>query len=125
MNDAARNTSTALRPGDFAVLLLSSGAAPPRQRARDQQADRAGLELQSRVLQALVSRDPEAEELEAALMAIVEELGQPTGPARAIALSLLEEWQVAAASPEWMAHVLDEAVRASQAEGRHGRQLPP
>jgi hypothetical protein len=115
-----------LRPCDFAMLLLSSGDVTPRQRARDQQADRAGLELKRRVLNLLVALDPEPADLEAALLAIVEELGPPTGPTRAIALALLEEWQAASAAPEWTAHLLGEAVRGPEAEGRRrGRQLPP
>jgi hypothetical protein len=114
-----------LRPRDFALLLLSSGSVAPRQRARDQQADRAGLDLERRVLNALVAADPEEDDMEAALLAIVEELGPPTGPTRAVALGLLEEWRGAAASPGWLAHLLDEAVRGPEAEGkRRGRQLP-
>jgi len=102
-----------LRPADFALLLLSSGDVMPRQRARDQQADRAGLELKRQVLNALVAKDPETEEMEAALLAIVEEMGPPTGPTRAIALTLLDEWRMANATPEWLAHLLGEAVRST------------
>jgi hypothetical protein len=113
-----------LRPRDFALLLLASGDLAPRQRARDQQADRAGLDLKRRVLDALAARDPEADELEGVLLDIVEELGPPTGPTRAIALAVYEEWQVAAASPGWVAHLLEEAVEESAREGKpRGRQL--
>jgi hypothetical protein len=107
-----------LRPRDFALLLLSSGAVAPRQRAREQQTDRAGLELERRLLDALVARDPEPAELEAALVGIVEELGPPTGPTRGIALALLHEWRAAGASPGWLDHLLDEAVRGPDEEGR-------
>ena len=114
-----------LRPRDFALLLLSSGDVTPRQRARDQQADVAGLDLKRRVLNALVARDPEPGEMEATLLAIVEELGEPTGPARAIARGLLEEWRVAGVTPDWLGHLLGEAVRDREGEGgRRGRQLP-
>ena len=114
-----------LRPRDFAVLLLSSGDVTPRQRARDQQADRAGLDLKRRVLDALVAADPEPEDLEAALLTVVEGLGPPTGPTRSVAISLFEEWRTAVATPEWVAQLLGEAVRAPEAEGgRRGRQLP-
>jgi hypothetical protein len=118
------DTPEPLRPRDFAVLLLSSGDVAPRQRARDQQADRAGLDLRRRVLEALIAVDPEAVDLEAALLAIVEDLGPPYGPSRAIALSLFEEWQAASATPGWLAHVLAEAVRGPEGEKRRGRQLP-
>jgi len=101
-----------LRPRDFAILLLPSGDATPRRRARDQQADRAGMELKRRLLDALVALDPEPDQLEAALLTIVEELGPPSGPTRAIALALIEEWRAASALPEWPA-----AMRRMKAKG--------
>ncbi len=114
-----------LRPRDFALLLLASPAVAPRQRARDQQADRAGLEIERRILSALAALDPEAADLEEALMAIVEDLGPPQGPTRAIARILFEEWQAAVATPTCLAHLLEEAIRGPEREGkRGGRQLP-
>jgi hypothetical protein len=114
MSDAIESGPPLVRPRDFAVLLLSSGDEAPRPRARDQQADRAGLILKRRVLDALVALDPEPQDLEAALLAIVEDFGQPTGPTRAIALSLFDEWRVACATPEWLAHLLGEALRSTR-----------
>jgi hypothetical protein len=111
-----------LRPRDLALLLLASGELAPRLRARDQQADLAGLDLKRRILDALAARDPEPEELEGALLAIVEELGPPTGPTRSVALAVLEEWRTASSTPGWVEHLLGEAVRGP--EGRRGRQLP-
>src|SRR5205823_5645083 len=112
-----------LRPCDFALLLLASGDLAPRQRARDQQADRAGLDLKRRVLEALVALDPEGKDLEAALLAIVEDLGPPTGPTRSVALALLEEWS--AATPAWVGHLLNEALTAPEGKRKKsGRQLP-
>lgn len=103
--------SAPVRPRDFAVLLLSSGDLMPRQRARDQQADRAGLEIKRRVLTSLAERDPEAEDVEATLLAIVEELGPPNGPTRAIARTVLEEWRAVRTTPGLLAHLLNEALR--------------
>src|SRR4051794_40342890 len=66
----ARPTSPApmhpdpLRPRDLALLLLASPDLRPRQRARDQQADRAGLNLLRRVLEEVAARDPEPAELD-------------------------------------------------------------
>src|SRR5262249_20820837 len=122
MSDAAEPV---LRPRDFAVLLLSSGDLAPRQRARDQQADRAGLALKGRVLSALVALDPEPEDLESALLAIVEDLGPPSGPTRAIVLALLDEWRAAAATPEWLAHLVGEAVRGHETEGKRRARPRP
>jgi hypothetical protein len=114
-----------IRPRDFALLLLGSGEALPRQRARDQQADDAGLELKRRVLAELVARDPDPDDLEAALLDILDELGPPTGPTRAVALGVLEEWRFAATSPGWVPHLLGEAVRPREKKGgRRGGNLP-
>jgi hypothetical protein len=113
-----------LRPRDFALLLLASGELAPRQRARDQQADRAGLALKRRVLEALAQRDPEPEDMEAALLAVVEDLGPPTGPTRGVALALFEDWRSAAAAPGLVEHLLGQAIHPPPAEGRRGGQLP-
>jgi hypothetical protein len=114
-----------LRPRDLALLLLASGDLLPRQRARDQQADRAGLELKGRVLNRLAALDPEPAELEAALVRIVEEIGPPTGPTRAVAASLYEEWRTACATPDWVAHLLGEAVRDSEGGRKRGGRIHP
>jgi hypothetical protein len=115
----------AIRPRDLALLLLAAGGAAPRQRARDQQADLAGLELRRRLLNELVALDPEPDELEAALLAAVERLGPPTGPSRSLALAFLEEWRAASGTPEWVGHLLGEAVRPPGTGGpRRGAQLP-
>ena len=72
------DTPTNMRPSDLALFLLASGENLPRQRARDQQADIAGLELKRHVLNLLIAADPEPNELDAVLMRIVTQLGQPT-----------------------------------------------
>jgi hypothetical protein len=114
-----------LRPRDLAVLMLGSGETMPRQRARDQQADRAGLELKRRLLTELVALDPEPDELEAALLRIVTDLGPPTGPTRALALAFLDEWRSADLSPQLVSHLLDEATHPDNVKRpRRGAQLP-
>jgi hypothetical protein len=99
-----------LRPRDLALLLLASGDLKPRRRARDQQADLAGLEVKRRVLDRLAALDPEPADLDATLARIVEEIGPPTGPTRAIAVTVREEWLAAVALPEWVAHLLEQAT---------------
>ncbi len=106
----SEDTGEVLRPRDLALLLLASGDLRPRQRARDQQADMAGLELKRLVLDRLAALDPEPAEVEGALTRIVEELGPPFGPTRAVAALVRDEWQAACVSPEWVAHLLREAV---------------
>jgi hypothetical protein len=119
------DSSDPLRPRDFALLLLAGGDTLPRQRARDQQADRAGMDLKRRVLNELVARDPDSDEMEAVLMEIVEELGPPTGPTRTMAALVLDEYGMALVVPSWVPHLVDEALHPPQPKGkRHGRELP-
>jgi hypothetical protein len=102
-----------LRPRDLALLLLASGDLRPRKRARDQQADRAGLEIKRRILEQVVATDPEPEALEAVLIKMVDEMGPPSGPIRSVAAVVRDEWQVACSTPEWVSQLLSEAVNNS------------
>jgi hypothetical protein len=113
-----------LRPRDLALLLLASGDLRPRLRARDQEADRTGLELKRRVLDRLAALDPEPEELATTLVRIIDEIGSPTGPTRAVAVSFQEDWQAAVAAPEWVVYLLNEAAQASQEDERRARRIP-
>jgi hypothetical protein len=110
MSMSAEPTPPILRPRDLALLLLASGDLRPRQRARDQQADRTGMEIKRRILQEVAALDPEPEELEAVLIRLIEEIGPPTGPTRAVAAVVRDEWQTACATPEWVAQLLADAV---------------
>jgi hypothetical protein len=119
------DSSELLRPRDFALLLLASSDALPRQRARDQQADRAGLELKRRLLNEIVTRDPDPDDTEATLVELVEEMGPPTGPTRSLAALILQEWRLAMCTPTWVEHLVGEALRPPAPEGRrHGRESP-
>ena len=112
-----------MRPSDLALFLLASGENLPRQRARDQQADIAGLELKRKVLDMLVASDPEPADLDAALMRIVDALGPPAGPTRAICMIIREEWEAAALVPGFAEWLLDQALRESaNPEERRGRR---
>jgi hypothetical protein len=93
----------------------------PRQRARDQQADVAGLELKRRLLHRVADIDPEAADLERVLIELIEEIGPPTGPTRGVALTFRDEYEAANANPDWLAHLLAEAVE----DRPDGRRLPP
>jgi hypothetical protein len=48
--------------------------------------------------------------MEAALEQMIALLGPPTGPTRAVAVSVLEEWQATCASPELLEWLLAQAV---------------
>jgi hypothetical protein len=111
---------TQIRPIDLALFLLAAGEAMPRQRARDQQADIAGLDLKRRVLNMLIARDPEPEELDAALLDIVAEIGPPDGPTRAICTTVRDDWEAAAGTPGLVEWLIEQAVR--EGEGRPRRK---
>lgn len=128
MNREPSSSAEPLRPRDLALLLLASGDLLPRQRARDQQADLAGLALKRRLLDRLAALDPEPADVEAALARIIDEIGPPTGPTRALAALVYEEWQTACATPAWVAHLLQEAVRVSseaKEDQRRGGRIHP
>ena len=110
----------AVRPRDLALLLLASRDLKPRQRARDQQADVAGLALKRRILDRMAAVDPEPGELEACLVQIIQDLGPPFGPARSIATMIREEWQAACLCPDWVDHLLAEAVDTPAEDSRRG-----
>jgi hypothetical protein len=116
---------TERRPRDLALLLLAIGGGPPRQRARDQQADLAGLELHRRVLDRLASLDPDPADCEAALARIVQEFGEPTGPTRGVCLRVRQEWEEARDSPLAWSWLLAEALEAGNGEPRRRRRRGP
>src|SRR5262245_19647569 len=113
--------SNQLRPREFAVLLLSSRDLRPRKRARDQRADSAGIDLKRRILESVAELDPEANELEEVLLHIIENIGPPFGPTRAVASVIHEEWQTACATPDWLAQLLSEAV-SDERVGNKGKR---
>lgn len=106
------------RPGDLAKLLLAGPGLRTRQRARDQQADRAGIELKRQVLLRLAALDPDPEDFEAALEQIIRNMGPPYGPTRGICLSVRNDWEAACSSPQFVAWLLQEAVRESEGQRR-------
>jgi len=112
-----------IRPSDLALFLLASGEVLPRQRARDQQADIAGLELKRQVLDLLIAADPDPAELDTALMQIVAELGAATGPTRAICMTIREEWEAAALVPDFAEWLIGQALQESaNPQGRAGKR---
>jgi hypothetical protein len=104
-----------MRPRDLALLLLATSHEPPRARARDQQADRAGGALRRRVLDRLLE-DPEPEVLEVALAAIVAAFGEPSGPTRGVCSMFRQEWAESRLAPGYWTWLLSEAVARGDGE---------
>jgi len=111
-----------MRPRDLALLLLSSGELLPRQRLRSQSPDAAGLELKRRLLKRVADLDPDPANLEETLARLIDELGPPSGPIRALALGFRDDWQGLASSPEWFKQLQDEAARQREREARSERK---
>ena len=109
-----------MRPRDLALLLLSSEELRPRKRMRSQYPDIAGLELKRCLLQAVADLDPESENLDTALARLIDELGSPPGPIRALAIGFRDDWQGLAANPSWLDQLREEAAREGGAEGGQG-----
>jgi hypothetical protein len=112
-----------MRPRDLAQLLLSSGELLPKPRLRNQSPDFAGLELKRRLLQRITELDPESDHLDATLANLIEELGPPAGPVRALAVSFRDDWQGLASNPNWLGQLKDDD--SQQREGNGGQRLRP
>lgn len=117
------------RPRDLALLLLATGGSPPRQRARDQQADLAGVELRRKILDRLAALDPEPDDCESTLARIVAEFGEPSGPTRGLCLGIRQEWDECRVSPDAWSWLIAEAIRAAEVSpdrrrGRGSEKLP-
>jgi hypothetical protein len=112
-----------MRPRDLALLLLSSGELLPRQRLRSQSPDSAGLELKRRMLQRVADLDPEPGHLDATLASLIDELGPPSGPIRALALGFRDDWQGLASNPDWLQQLRDEAAQERERGNGGGRRI--
>lgn len=112
-----------MRPRDLALLLLSSGELLPRQRLRSQSPDAAGLQMKRRLLERLAELDPEANDLEATLTRLIDELGPPAGPVRALAIGFRDDWRGLASNPEWLKQLRAEAAQQCDRGDAGGRQF--
>ena len=97
------------RPGEFCRRLLASLDASEgrrRRRKRDTTPDAIGMGIKRELLERAARESPTPEAFEAWLLAQCRTVGAATGPVRAMALSILEEWRLAAGSPSldrWLA----------------------
>jgi hypothetical protein len=107
-----------LRPADLARLLLAGDELMPRERARDQQSDLAGIAIKREVLNRLAVLDPEPDEFEAALDQIIVAIGPPYGPTRGVCLNVRYDWEAACSAPEFVGWLLEQAIRTGAGERR-------
>lgn len=98
-----------LRPGPFCGELLATLEASEgrrKRRRRDTTPDAIGLQIKRELLEAVVRDDPAPEMFEAWLLERCYAAGLADGPVRAMALTIWEEWKLAAAAGEfrrWLA----------------------
>jgi hypothetical protein len=106
----AAGTSEELRPGQLcAELLLALDASEGRRkrRARDTTPDAIGMRIKRELLEEIALADPAPAEFEAWLVQRCLQAGVADGPVRAMALSIWDEWRLAATTREfrrWLAH---------------------
>ena len=94
------------RPADLCRRLLQAMDASEgrrRQRKRDTTPDAIGLGLKRGLLEGAVQEDPAPEAFEGWLRARCLASGQASGPLRAMALEILEEWRLARAASSFRA----------------------
>lgn len=98
-----------LRPGRLCAELLSALDASEgrrRRRFRDTTPDAIGMRIKRELLEEIVQADPEPATLEAWLVERCLQAGPADGPVRAMALSIWDEWRLAATTQEfrrWLA----------------------
>jgi hypothetical protein len=97
----AFSTAAPLRPGEVCRQLLAAMDAAEgrrKRRKRDTTPDAIGMEIKRDLLARAAREDPPPEEFETWLLEQCLKEGLTTGPTRAMALDVLEEWRVAAAA---------------------------
>jgi hypothetical protein len=53
--------------------------------------------------------DPDPEELEEALLAVIIEFGEPTGPTRGVCTAIHQEWEMARIQPDYWTFLVGQA----------------
>ena len=99
-------SSPPARPADVARSLLAALEASEgrrRRRMRDTTPDAIGQSLERDLLRRVVAEDPAPVEFEGWLIDRCREAGLASGPLRAVAGKVLDEWKLAHASPDFRA----------------------
>lgn len=123
---AAVATAEVLRPARVCagLLVAMEGAEGRRKkRKRNTTPDAIGLALKRDLLARATRDDPDPDDFEAWLLEQCLAAGAASGPTRAMALEILDEWRVAVASSEFR-HWLDEGAPSDdrQPRGRRGQE---
>jgi hypothetical protein len=112
------------RPADVCRALLRAVDASEgrrKRRARDTTPDAIGLGLRRSLLERAVAADPDAAAFEGFLWSACAEAGAASGPIRAVAIEIYEEWRLACASPDFRAWLARGAPSADADEPSSAR----
>jgi len=102
-------TAAELRPGVLCgelLMALEASDGRRKRRARDTTPDSIGMRIKRELLEEIVQADPEPAAFEAWLVDRCLQAGAADGPVRAMALSIWDEWRLAATTQEfrrWLA----------------------
>jgi len=119
MNDS---TPEPLRPAHVSAELISALEASDgrrKRRVRDTTPDAIGMRIKRELLEGIVRDDPEPADFEEWLAERCLDAGLADGPVRAMALSIWDEWRLAAMSTDfrgWLARGAPSDDRNSSAE---------
>jgi hypothetical protein len=111
-----------LRPAQFSAELISALEASDgrrKRRVRDTTPDAIGMRIKRELLEGIVRDDPEPADFEEWLAERCLDAGVADGPVRAMALSIWDEWRLAAMSTEfrdWLARGAPSDDRESSTE---------
>ena len=114
------------RPADVARSLLRALEASEgrrKRRMRDTTPDAIGQSLERDLLLRVAADDPEPEAFEAWLFDHCREAGLASGPLRAVAGKVLDEWRLAHASPDFRAWLGRGAPSDDREEGERRSPL--
>jgi hypothetical protein len=101
---ADTRNQVSLRPADFCRYLVAAlGASDGRRRKRKRTTtpDAIGMSVKRDLLDRAIADDPEADAFEAWLFERVLAAGIASGPVRAMAIEILDEWRVALLAPDF------------------------
>lgn len=101
------------RPAHICAELLAAlrvSEERSRRRKRDQRPDRIGLGIKRALLEAAIQADPDPDDFEAWLLEAVLRSDQGVGAARAMALQVFKEWELARRSESFRGWIEDGAA---------------
>jgi len=83
------------------LRALDASEGRRRRRARDTTPDAIGLALRRSILERAIADDPEPAAFEAWLCRVCADAGLASGPTRAMAAEVFEDWRLACAAPDF------------------------